>query len=41
MRKVLEIVPRSMFQILNQIIELQTSKLKELPTKVEKDKLQR
>lgn len=39
-RKVLEIVPKSMFQILAQIIELQTSKIRELPTKVEKEKLQ-
>lgn len=38
-RRVLEIVPRSMFQILSQIIELQTNKIKELPTKVEKDSL--
>jgi len=39
-RKVLEIVPKSMFQILNKIIELQTLKIKEFPTKVEKDQLQ-
>lgn len=38
-RKVLEIVPRSMFQILSQIIELQTTKLKELQTKCERDNL--
>lgn len=38
-RKVLEIVPRSMFQILSQIIELQTTKIKELATKVEKDSI--
>jgi len=38
-RKVLEIVPKSMFEVMAQIIELQTSKMKELPTKVDKDKL--
>eukprot|EP01114_Cavostelium_apophysatum_P004875 TRINITY_DN1530_c0_g1_i1.p1 TRINITY_DN1530_c0_g1~~TRINITY_DN1530_c0_g1_i1.p1 ORF type:complete len:883 (+),score=302.78 TRINITY_DN1530_c0_g1_i1:200-2848(+) len=38
-RKVLEIVPRTMFETLAQIIELQTRELRELPTKVEKDKL--
>jgi WASH complex subunit strumpellin len=39
-RKVLEIVPRTMFQTLAQIIDLQTTKLRELPTKLEKDRLQ-
>jgi len=39
-RKVLEIIPKSMFQILSQIIDMQTNKIKELTTKVEKDHLQ-
>jgi WASH complex subunit strumpellin len=38
-RKVLEVIPQSMFIILREIIELQTNKLSELPTKVEKDRL--
>jgi len=38
-RKVLEIVPRTMFETLAQIIDLQTTGMRELPTKVEKDKL--
>lgn len=38
-RKVLEIVPRSMFQILAQIIDILTNKMRELPTKVEKERL--
>ena len=38
-RRVLEIIPRSMFSILSEIIELQTSKLKELPTRVDKSEL--
>lgn len=36
-RKVLAIVPRSMFLLLNNIINLQTTQLKEMPTKVDKD----
>jgi len=38
-RRVLEIVPLSMFEFLDKIIQLQTSQLKELPSKVDKDKL--
>ena len=38
-RRVLEIVPMSMFEILNSIIEIQTTKLRELPPNAEKDKL--
>lgn len=38
-RRVLEVIPRSMFDILSQIIEIQTNHLQELPTKLEKDKL--
>ena len=33
-RRVMEIIPKSMFIILNEIIELQTNKLKEMPTKL-------
>ncbi|XP_065842936.1 WASH complex subunit 5-like isoform X2 [Oscarella lobularis] len=38
-RKVLQIIPESMFEILDQIIKLQTFKMKELPTRLEKEKL--
>jgi hypothetical protein len=38
-RNVLSIIPRSMFLILNKIIEIQTSQLNELPTRVEKERL--
>eukprot|EP01133_Synstelium_polycarpum_P011225 gene11225-13087_t len=38
-RRVLEIVPKSMFVILKQIIDMQTNALRELPTKVEKERL--
>lgn len=38
-RKVLQIIPNMMFEKLARIIEMQTSVLKELPTRVEKDKL--
>jgi len=38
-RRVLEIVPKSMFVILNKIIELQTNSIKLLPTKLEKVEL--
>ncbi|PRP74057.1 hypothetical protein PROFUN_08681 [Planoprotostelium fungivorum] len=38
-RKVLEIVPKSMFEILAQIIDLQTTKIKEIPTRIDRDKL--
>ncbi|MDP2434754.1 MAG: WASH complex subunit 5, partial [archaeon] len=38
-RRVLEIIPRSMFSILSQIIDLQTTKLRELPTRVDKSEL--
>eukprot|EP01113_Clastostelium_recurvatum_P044787 TRINITY_DN759_c0_g1_i3.p1 TRINITY_DN759_c0_g1~~TRINITY_DN759_c0_g1_i3.p1 ORF type:complete len:1198 (+),score=276.33 TRINITY_DN759_c0_g1_i3:52-3645(+) len=38
-RKVLEIVPKSMFIILKQIINMQTKEMQELPTKVEKERL--
>lgn len=38
-RKVLEIVPKTMFETLAMIIDLQTNKLQELPTKLERDKI--
>uniref|UniRef100_A0A1A9W7M3 WASH complex subunit strumpellin n=1 Tax=Glossina brevipalpis TaxID=37001 RepID=A0A1A9W7M3_9MUSC len=38
-RKVLQIIPETMFNILSRIIQLQTDVLKELPTRLEKDKL--
>ena len=38
-RNVLSIIPRSMFMILNKIIEIQTNQLNELPTRVEKERL--
>lgn len=38
-RKVLQIIPNMMFAKLNRIIEMQTNILKELPTKLDKDKL--
>ncbi|XP_022909938.2 WASH complex subunit 5 [Onthophagus taurus] len=39
MRKVLQIIPRMMFEKLAKIIEMQTNVLKELPTKLDKDKI--
>jgi WASH complex subunit strumpellin len=38
-RRVLEVVPRSMFQALAEVIQLHTSKIQPLPTRLEKDKL--
>lgn len=38
-RKVVQIIPKSIFEILAQIIHLQTNVIRELPTKVEKEKL--
>ncbi|KAL3276150.1 hypothetical protein HHI36_020869 [Cryptolaemus montrouzieri] len=38
-RKVLQIIPKMMFEKLARIIEMQTSVLKELPTRLDKDKL--
>ncbi|XP_037938965.1 WASH complex subunit homolog 5 [Teleopsis dalmanni] len=38
-RKVLQIIPERIFNILSQIINLQTNELKEIPTRLEKDKL--
>jgi WASH complex subunit strumpellin len=38
-RKVLQIIPESMFELLDQVIQLQTFKMKELPTRLDKDKL--
>ncbi len=38
-RRVLEVIPKSMFTSLKEIIDLQTTRITELPTKVDKDKL--
>lgn len=38
-RKVLQIIPHMMFEKMARIIHMQTSVLKELPTRVEKDKI--
>lgn len=38
-RKTLEIIPISMFGILNKIISIQTSELKQIPTKFPRDQL--
>lgn len=38
-RKVLQIIPEMMFHKMERIIEMQTSVLKELPTRLDKDKL--
>ena len=38
-RKVLQIIPESLFKVLDQIISLQTDRIEELPTRLEKDKL--
>jgi len=35
-RKVLEVIPRSVFKILDESIQLQTTRLKEIPTKLER-----
>uniref|UniRef100_A0A1I8NPM8 WASH complex subunit strumpellin n=2 Tax=Stomoxys calcitrans TaxID=35570 RepID=A0A1I8NPM8_STOCA len=39
MRKVLQIIPETMFNLMARIIQLQTDVLKELPTRLEKEKL--
>ncbi|KAK2144442.1 hypothetical protein LSH36_756g00059 [Paralvinella palmiformis] len=38
-RKVLQIIPETMFSLLAKIIDLQTSKIQELPTRLDKDKM--
>lgn len=38
-QKVLQIIPESVFHILHEIIHLQTNSIKELPTRLEKDKV--
>ena len=38
-RKVLQIIPESLFKVLDQIISLQTDSIEELPTRLEKEKL--
>ena len=38
-RKVLQIIPESLFKVLDQIILLQTDKIVEVPTRLDKDQL--
>jgi WASH complex subunit strumpellin len=38
-RDVLEVIPKSMFTVLREIIDIQTNQLKELPTKLDKDQI--
>lgn len=38
-RKVIQIIPKTMFETLAKIIQIQTESIKELPTRLEKDKL--
>uniref|UniRef100_A0A1B0D1J4 WASH complex subunit strumpellin n=1 Tax=Phlebotomus papatasi TaxID=29031 RepID=A0A1B0D1J4_PHLPP len=38
-RKVVQIIPQTIFYILSQIVNLQTNTIRELPTRLEKDKL--
>jgi len=38
-RRVLQIIPKSMFEVLNEIVDIQTNRLQEVPTRLEKDKL--
>jgi WASH complex subunit strumpellin len=40
-RKVLQVIPSTMFQTLDEIISLQTTRLKELPSRVEKQHLKK
>ncbi len=37
--QVLQIIPESMFTVLHQIIEILTSSMREVPTRLEKDKM--
>lgn len=38
-RKVLQIIPKSLIEVLAKIVELQTDTIEELPTRLEKDQL--
>lgn len=38
-RKVLQIIPKTMFSILSRIVQIQTQQIPELPTRLEKDKM--
>lgn len=38
-RKVIQIIPKTMFEILERIIKIQTESMKELPTRLDKDKI--
>lgn len=37
--QVLQIIPESMFTVLHQIIEILTNRMKEVPTRLDKDKM--
>ena len=37
--QVLQIIPQTMFQLLHQIIHILTHRMKEVPTRLEKDKM--
>ncbi|XP_037084862.1 WASH complex subunit 5-like [Pollicipes pollicipes] len=39
LRRVIQIIPQTMFGLLDQIIEIQTNELKETPTRLDKDKM--
>ena len=38
-RQVLQIIPHSLFKVLDQIVVLQTDRIQELPTRLDKDKM--
>lgn len=38
-RKVIQIIPRTMFEVLEKIIKIQTESIRELPTRLDKDKV--
>jgi WASH complex subunit strumpellin len=38
-RRVLQIVPETMFKLLDQIVDLQTNRIQEVPNRLEKDRL--
>lgn len=38
-RQVMDVIPKSMFSLLDEIIKIQTNEIKELPTQVEKDQM--
>lgn len=38
-RNVLQVIPETIFELLDQIIDLQTNKIQEVPTRLEKERL--